>query len=68
MKKHILRNRHSLLLTTIATFCVLILLEAALSNRSLFSLEVDNSFFQFRAGDSLILDDLELLEDFPIDF
>ncbi len=68
MKKHILRNRHSLLLTTITTFCVLILLEAALSNRSLFSLEVDNSFFQFRAGDSLILDDLELLEDFPIDF
>ncbi len=68
MKKHILRNRHSLLLTTIAIFCALILLEAALSDRSLFSLEVDNSFFQFRVGDSLILDDLELLEDFPIDF
>ncbi len=68
MKKHILRNRHSLLLTTVAVFCVLILLEAALSNRSLFNLEVDNSFFQFRVGDSLILDDLELLEDFPIDF
>lgn len=68
MKKYILRNRHSLLLTTIAAFCVLILLEAALSNRSLFSFEVDNSFFQFRVGDSVILDDLELLEDFPIDF
>lgn len=68
MKKHILRNRHSLLLTTIAIFCSLILLEAALSDRSLFSLEVDNSFFQFRVGDSLILDDLEFLEDITIDF
>lgn len=67
MKKYILRNRHTLLASVIAAFSILVLLEAGLSGRELFSFEIDNSFLQFRIGDEALLDDLEILEDFGID-
>ena len=66
MRKYILRNRHTLLVSVIATFTVLTLLEGSLSGRDLLSFEIDNSFLQFKVGDEVLLDDLEILDDFEI--
>lgn len=67
MKNYLLRNRHTLLLGVIAAFSALMLLEAGLSGRQLFEIEIDNSFLQLRVGDEVFLEELEILEDFGID-
>ena len=67
MKKYILRNRHSLLLSVVAACFVLMLLEAGLTGRELFSLEVDNSFFQLKINESLFGEELDVLDGFGID-
>ena len=69
MKKYILRNRHTLLLSVIAAFVVLMLLEANLTGRSLFSFEVDNSFFQLKVNESILEEEeIRILERLDIDF
>ncbi len=68
MRKHILRNRHTLLLSVIAAFFALVLLEANLTGRQLFSFEMDNSFFQFRVNESILGgEELEILSQLGID-
>lgn len=67
MKKYVLRNRHSLLVSVIAVFVTLVLLEAGLSGRELFNFEIDNSFLQLRVGDEVFLDELDFLDDLDID-
>ncbi|MCY4016325.1 MAG: hypothetical protein OXE54_06575 [Gammaproteobacteria bacterium] len=68
MRKYILRNRHTLLLSVIACFFALVLLEANLTGRQLFSFEVDNSFFQFRVNESILgEDELQILSELGID-
>ncbi|MDE0478826.1 MAG: hypothetical protein OXI13_04265 [Gammaproteobacteria bacterium] len=67
MRKYLLRNRHTLLLGVTAAFSALMLLEAGLSGRKLFEIEIDNSFLHLRVGDEAFLEELEFLEDFGID-
>lgn len=67
MKKYVLRNRHSLLVSAIAVFVTLVLLEAGLSGRELFNFEIDNSFLQLRIGGEVFLDELDFLDDLDID-
>ena len=67
MKNYLMRNRHTLLASVVAAFFALVLLEAALSDRKLFSIEIDNSFLQLKVGDEVFSDELEILEDFGID-
>ncbi len=67
MRKYILRNRHTLLVSVIATFTVLTLLEGSLSGRDLFSFEIDNSFLEIRIGDTELFNELEILDDIGID-
>ena len=67
MRKYILRNRHTLLVSVIATFTVLTLLEGGLSGRDLFSFEIDNSFLEIRIGDTELFNELEILDDIGID-
>jgi len=67
--KHILRNRHTLLLSVIASFFALVLLEANLIGRQLFSFEVSNSFFEFKVNESILGgDELQILEELGIEF
>ncbi len=66
MKNQILRNRHTLLAATLAAFFGLVLLEANLADRRIFSFEIDNSFIQLRLGESVFENELEFLEDFGI--
>ena len=67
MRNYLLRNRHTLLLGVIAAFSALMLLEAGLSGRQLFEIEIDNSFLQLRVGDEVFLEELEFLDDLGID-
>lgn len=67
MKKYLLRNRHTLLASAITAFIALALLEAGLTGRDLFDLEIDNSFLHLRINDLELLDDLEILQDIDID-
>lgn len=67
MKKYLLRNRHTLLAGVIAAFIALVLLEAGLAGRSLFDIEIDNSFLHIKIGDLPGLNDLEILEDVDIE-
>ena len=67
MKNYILRNRHTLLASVISVFATLVLLEAGLSGRELFSFEIDNSFLQLRLGDEVFSDELDILEDIGIE-
>ena len=62
MKKYILRNRHSLLLSVIAAFFALMLLEAAISGRSLFDFDIENSFFELNINESIMGGGLDVLE------
>ena len=65
--KYLLRNRHTLLAGVIAAFLALVLVEASLSERDVFRIEIDNSFLHIRVGDPSLLDDLKILEDIDID-
>ncbi len=68
MKNYLLRNRHTLLAGVVAAFAILTLLEAGLSGRELFSIELDNSFLRLRIDEAILREDVEILDDFDIDF
>ena len=67
MKSYVLRNRHTLLASVVAAFFALVLLEAGLSGRELFSFEIDNSFLQIRVATEVFLDEADLLDSLEID-